>query len=498
MNLYINPEKTPAAVQAKSGGTPVSSLRLKRGAHLELSVIILGSSNAGNLRFGVKAKGDYEGELLAYAEVAEGENTEDGTRFTLPLHIASDALNTALQVGSGNSPAVATLSAVAEFAWQQDGSERLSDTLSTTILNDIIRLSGEAPEPIGQYPAPGLVATKSWVNNLRASAASAGLVLLEADLILESGHTAIALTPAGAIAVPRASLTQAGTVQLGTSATLNGLNVLPVGQDPQGRLAVDASGLSAYDSAVRGGFVGTEAQWIASLKGEQGEQGEQGIPGEPGADGISPDIDETAARAVELLAEPAPVSIRHSTCEGKDNANFLWAQIGGEHLKAGKLTALWLPCRSSNSAGLSTIPLYLSIWQRMQPGDTNFTWLGTSTNSVTQAVGLTTCWKFDSLPLNGDAIRICPVSSPDENWSTSYTLGSRVAAASGCNIHASTGTSNHLVQLQMDLTIETYRYAPGTHLDDTTSHLSADEHEALTALLAKKDDLLALLTTTTT
>lgn len=454
MNLYINPEKTPAAVQAKSGGTPVSSLRLKRGAHLELSVIILGSSNAGNLRFGVKAKGDYEGELLAYAEVAEGENTEDGTRFTLPLHIASD-------------------------------------TLSTTILNDIIRLSGEAPEPIGQYPAPELVATKSWVNNLRASAASAGLVLLEADLILENGHTAIALTPAGAIAVPRASLTQAGT-----SATLNGLNVLPVGQDPQGRLAVDASGLSAYDSAVRGGFVGTEAQWIASLKGEQGEPGEQGIPGEPGADGISPDIDETAARAVELLAEPAPVSIRHSTCEGKDNANFLWAQIGGEHLKAGKLTALWLPCRSSNSAGLSTIPLYLSIWQRMQPGDTNFTWLGTSTNSATQAVGLTTCWKFDSLPLNGETIRICPVSAPDENWSTSYTLGSRVAAASGCSIHASAGTSNHLVQLQMDLTIETYRYAPGTHLDDTTSHLSADEHEALTALLAKKDDLLALLTTT--
>ena len=219
MNLYINPEKTPAAVQAKSGGTPVSSLRLKRGAHLELSVIILGSNNAGNLRFGVKAKGDYEGELLAYAEVAEGENTGEGTRFTLPLHIASDALNTALQVGSGNSPAVATLSAVAEFAWQQDGSERLSDTLSTTILNDIIRLSGEAPEPIGQYPAPELVATKSWVNNLRASAASAGLVLLEADLILESGHTAIALTPAGAIAVPRASLTQAGTVQLGPRAT---------------------------------------------------------------------------------------------------------------------------------------------------------------------------------------------------------------------------------------------------------------------------------------
>ncbi|WP_349318980.1 collagen-like triple helix repeat-containing protein [Mycolicibacterium canariasense] len=50
-------------------------------------------------------------------------------------------------------------------------------------------------------------------------------------------------------------------------------------------------GDSAYEVAVANGFVGTEAEWLASLVGPQGEQGEQGIQGEqgvqgpPGADG---------------------------------------------------------------------------------------------------------------------------------------------------------------------------------------------------------------------
>lgn len=57
------------------------------------------------------------------------------------------------------------------------------------------------------------------------------------------------------------------------------------------------TGASAYDLAVQNGFVGTEAEWIASLKGATGDQGPQGPagsagsagpkgdPGTPGADG---------------------------------------------------------------------------------------------------------------------------------------------------------------------------------------------------------------------
>lgn len=45
-------------------------------------------------------------------------------------------------------------------------------------------------------------------------------------------------------------------------------------------------GDSAYTVAVNGGFVGTEAQWLASLIGAQGPQGIQGIQGPQGPQGI--------------------------------------------------------------------------------------------------------------------------------------------------------------------------------------------------------------------
>lgn len=44
-------------------------------------------------------------------------------------------------------------------------------------------------------------------------------------------------------------------------------------------------GLSAYEIAVRHGFVGTEEEWLASLKGEQGETGPQGETGATGPQG---------------------------------------------------------------------------------------------------------------------------------------------------------------------------------------------------------------------
>lgn len=58
---------------------------------------------------------------------------------------------------------------------------------------------------------------------------------------------------------------------------------------------------SSYDIAVRNGFVGTEAEWLLSLKGERGDPGPDGSPGadstvpgpkgdkgDPGADSIVP------------------------------------------------------------------------------------------------------------------------------------------------------------------------------------------------------------------
>ena len=47
-----------------------------------------------------------------------------------------------------------------------------------------------------------------------------------------------------------------------------------------------ADGKSAYEIAVINGFVGTETEWLASLKGADGAQGEKGDKGDPGADGV--------------------------------------------------------------------------------------------------------------------------------------------------------------------------------------------------------------------
>ena len=56
-----------------------------------------------------------------------------------------------------------------------------------------------------------------------------------------------------------------------------------------------ARGYSAYEVAVQEGYVGTEEEWLASLKGDTGEKGEkgdqgiQGIQGEHGIQGIQGD-----------------------------------------------------------------------------------------------------------------------------------------------------------------------------------------------------------------
>ena len=46
------------------------------------------------------------------------------------------------------------------------------------------------------------------------------------------------------------------------------------------------NGASAYEVAVRNGFVGDEEAWLASLKGEKGDQGKQGEKGPQGEQGI--------------------------------------------------------------------------------------------------------------------------------------------------------------------------------------------------------------------
>ena len=66
---------------------------------------------------------------------------------------------------------------------------------------------------------------------------------------------------------------------------INGIDTGIVAQGANG-----VNGKSAYQSALDGGFVGTESQWILSLKGTNGTNGTDGINGSDGQDGITPHI----------------------------------------------------------------------------------------------------------------------------------------------------------------------------------------------------------------
>lgn len=63
------------------------------------------------------------------------------------------------------------------------------------------------------------------------------------------------------------------------------------------------TGKSAYQSALDTGFEGTEAAWIASLKGERGDTGEQGPQGERGTDGTVSFDQLTDAQKASLKGE---------------------------------------------------------------------------------------------------------------------------------------------------------------------------------------------------
>ena len=65
-----------------------------------------------------------------------------------------------------------------------------------------------------------------------------------------------------------------------------------------GRDGLDGTnGKSAFEIAVENGFVGTEAEWLESLKGKDGAVGPQGEQGPPGKDGVTPDMSEYPTKA---------------------------------------------------------------------------------------------------------------------------------------------------------------------------------------------------------
>ena len=478
MNIYINPEKSPAAIQAKASGSPISGLRFKRGANLNLSVVVLGCTSASKLRFGIKAKGDYEGALLVYASADNGITEEDGTRFELSLAVSSEALNAAFNVGSGNAATAASISAVAEFAWQETGAERLTDTINTTLLNDIIRLATDVPEAAaGEYPAPDLVATKSWVNGKQATADTAGFVIL------------------------------------GTDETISGKQVRPVGKDANGALAVDVSGASAYEIAVANGFSGSESAWLESLKGErgtkgeqgeQGNQGERGEQGEPGASAydmaVSNGYEGTEEEWLSTLGIDVLYEKSYLVPDSGSEDNYDAYGFGVIMKGSGLMRSISVPCRpTANSSQVGTEPVWCKVWKDGKL-------IALSLNSQVHGIGKMLTWDFDPFDVEAGAeykfLFNKEASKDSTNFATDFSGCFHVvrkSSADGVGMIGSAGSygMNAATEWQpvYKITLLIPRYTPAAHSEDITLHLTAEEHSGLIQLLARKDALLALLNT---
>ena len=82
---------------------------------------------------------------------------------------------------------------------------------------------------------------------------------------------------------------------------------------------IGANGKSAYEIAVENGFVGTETEWLASLKGEPGKDG---APGRDGADG-APGRDGTDGRdGVSATHEWNGTTLTITSASGTSSANL--------------------------------------------------------------------------------------------------------------------------------------------------------------------------------
>lgn len=238
----------------------------------------------------------------------------------------------------------------------------------------------------------------------------------------------------------------------------------------------------------------------AGPQGMPGPQGEQGPQGEKGDPLTFADLtEEQKAELVEpLVYEDAEQSAR--TGVGTQSMAFRWAQISLTHEPglSGELVRVSIPCRSSASTEMTTAPRYLGLWYEMSDG--SWPLLGVSQNAVQQVVGQVSEWNFDGQLIQlipGRKLRLGLLDDPDGGWAAvaeNVMGGMGVADSDGCYVSNTSGQNqNFMLDVSFVVKNRAERFAPAEHAVDTVMHLTAEERTGLAELLAKKEELLALL-----
>ncbi len=111
--------------------------------------------------------------------------------------------------------------------------------------------------------------------------------------------------------------------------------------DLSGDLAIGVQGKSAYEIAVAQGFVGTESEWLASLKGEQGD------PGDPFT------YDDFTPEQIKELQRPAAEAIEAANI-ATETANQAAQTASNAAIKATEATQLANQAASKASTAAQT------------------------------------------------------------------------------------------------------------------------------------------------
>ena len=101
-------------------------------------------------------------------------------------------------------------------------------------------------------------------------------------------------------------------------------------------------GKSAYEIAIENGFIGTEAEWIASLKGADGKDGKDGINGVDGTNGIDGENGYTPIKGTDYLtpADIASLGINPTVITDLTSTTQTTTLINNTECRYGTLTSL--------------------------------------------------------------------------------------------------------------------------------------------------------------
>jgi len=233
-------------------------------------------------------------------------------------------------------------------------------------------------------------------------------------------------------------------------------------------------------------------------KGDTGQTGPQGPKGDKGEPLTYADL--TPEQKTELIA-PLGYAEEEVAPEGSTEADYNAYGFGFVMPRTGRIKGLTLECRDSGTATPENTPVWLKVWR-------GTTLIARSENSQQHAVDAVLGYSFAE-PFEvaeGEEIKVS-FHAEEGLAETGYYMGRQCCfrvvakdpAAPGGMLGDQGGYGSATDTTQRSWVAKhTWHmlvgvFAPAEHVEDTTVHVTAAEHEGLAELLANKEALLALL-----